>query len=128
GRRARSPARACGSPAQRALDELGVHELEHVAFPEVLETVERHAALEARLDVLDVFVDATQARQLAAPQHLAFAGQADLGAAADDAVGDAAAGDDAELARLEGRAHLGVADDALHLFRREHAFHGVLDL
>src|SRR5262245_27249211 len=112
-----------GSSTERAFDELDLHELDLVADLDVLEAFERHAALEPCLDVAHVFLEATQARDLAGPDDRTIARQTRRGAAPDDAVQDAAARNRAELARLERGLDLGVADDVLDLLRREQTFH-----
>src|SRR5262245_57570968 len=112
-----------GSSAERAFDELDLHELDLVAALDVLEAFERHAALEAGLDVAHVFLDATQARDLARPDDRTVARQTRRGSAPRGAVQDAAPRNRAERPRLEGRLDLGVADDVLHLLRSEQSFH-----
>ena len=53
------------------------------------------------------------------PDHHAVAGDADEGVALDDAVGDVAAGDRADLRDLEDLADLGVTDDLQLVLRLE---------
>ena len=50
---------------ERALDLLGLVDLEHVAFLDVLEVLEHDAALEAGRDLAHVVVEAAQRRDLA---------------------------------------------------------------
>src|SRR6516225_9164611 len=90
-------------------DLLDLERLDHVADLHVLVAVEADAALEALLDLGDVVLEAPQRADLAFVDDAVVAQQAELGAAWDDAFGDVAAGDDAELRNLEGVAHLGAA-------------------
>src|SRR4051812_36099518 len=111
-----------------ALDLPGRVDLDHVAFLDVHVVLEDHAALEARLHLAHVVVEAPQRGDLAVIDDRAVAHQPALGAAGGVPVGDHAAGDDADLGGAEDLPDLERADGLLDLFRREHALHGVAQL
>src|SRR5688500_944010 len=87
---------------QRSLDRLPDVRLEDVADLDVVVVGELDAALEAGLHLADVLLHAAERldRQVLRDDRAA-AGEADLAAALDVAVGDEAAGDVAEAADLE---------------------------
>ena len=85
------------APLQRAADFLDVVTLDHVALAHVLIVLERHAALLAGLDDRDLILVAFERRELAFVHYDIVANEPDMRAALYDAVGDAAAGDLADL-------------------------------
>ena len=68
---------------ERALDLPGRVDLDHVAFLDVHEVLEDDTALEARLDLAHVVVEAPQRGDLAVVDDRAVADEARLGAAGD---------------------------------------------
>ena len=95
---------------------------------DVLEAGEVDTALDALTDFADVVLEALERGDLALPDLVAFAEQADLRVAADEAVGDTAAGDLADLGDLEDVEDLGAAGVVLLEDRLEEAVHGLGDL
>src|SRR5438105_8581892 len=87
---------------ESSLDRLPDVRLEHVADLDVVVVGQLDAALEAGLDLADVLLHAAQRldREVLGDDRAA-AGEADLAAALDVAVGDEAAGDVAEAADFE---------------------------
>src|SRR3954471_4684850 len=121
------------SPAglgDRRGDALHGEHLDDVADLQIVVALEADAALEARLDLGHVVLEAAQRAQLALVDHHVVAQQARLrlARALDDAVGDHAAGDGAELRRLEDLPHLGRAEPHFLERRLEDAGHRLLDL
>ena len=112
-----------GSP-----DFLDVEALDHVADLDVVVVLERHAALEAVLDLADLVLEALQRLQRAFVDHHVVAQQADLGAALDHAFRDHAAGDVAGLGDAEDLADLRVAEEGLLVGRIEQADHQRLNV
>src|SRR5206468_8722957 len=102
--------------------------LDDVAHLDVLVTVEPDAALEALLDLRDVVLEAPQRPDLAFIDHAVVAQQAKLRIAADRALGDVAARDDAELRDLERIADFRAPASDFFQRRLEQALHGRLDL
>src|SRR5687767_10837921 len=98
--------------------------LDLVAVLDVVEVLEPDAALEALAHLGDVVLEAAQAPDAALPRDDAVADEAGARVAADDAVGDAAARDDAGLRHAEGREHERLAQNLLGLDLVEHADHG----
>src|SRR3954463_13715480 len=85
--------------------------LDDVAGLEVLEVGQADAALEARLHLADVVLEALERRDRALPDDRALAEEAHLGATGDDAVLDEAARHPPDAGHGEHLAHLGVAGD-----------------
>src|ERR671917_1763987 len=79
--------------------------LDLVAVLDVVEVLQADAALVALAHLGDVVLEAAQGADAALPRDDAVADEAGARVAADDAVGDAAAGDDARLRHAEGREH-----------------------
>src|ERR1051326_1306679 len=96
--------------SQRPLDLHILVALEDVALLDVVVADDLHAALHAGADLLGVVLEAFELLEAAVVlDDDVLAGDADEGVALDDAVGDVAAGDGADLADLEDLADLGVA-------------------
>src|SRR3954454_20147946 len=108
-----------------ALDLPRLVDLEHVALLDVLVVLENDAALEAGGDLSHVVVEAPQAGDRRVVDDGAVAHDADLGAAADVAVGDVGAGDRADPRGAERLAGPARADRLLDLLGLEHALHRV---
>src|SRR5688572_26030060 len=98
---------------QRAGDFLDLEALDDVALLDVVVVLERHAALEAFLDLAHFVLEALEGLEGAFVDHHAVAQQAHLGAALDRAFDHHAAGDLAELGDVEDFADLGVAQELL---------------
>src|SRR5256885_12515674 len=88
-------------PSKRALDLFHPIALDDIAGAHVLVVLEGHAAFLADLHFLDLVLEALERRELALVHHHVVADEADAGAALDAAVGDAAAGDLADLGDVE---------------------------
>src|SRR6186997_234288 len=86
-----------------ALDLAHLVGLEDVAFLHVVEAVEQDAALEPLLDLADVVLEALELRDRAVLDDRAVPNDPNLGATADDAARDLAAGDRPETRDLEER-------------------------
>src|SRR4051794_6674205 len=116
-----TPAGTAGWASQRAgfLDHLETFDL--VANLDVGVVLERHAALEAGRDLAHLVLEAAQGLERALVDHDAVAQQPDLVAALDDALGDAATRDVADLGDVEHLADLGVAQEVLANLGRQHA-------
>src|SRR5256885_14040946 len=84
---------------------------------DVLEVAQHDAALEPGRDLAHVVVEAAQRLDLAGVDDGPVAHEPDLGAAADRAVGDIGAGDDADARRAEQLAHLDGAVGLIDLLR-----------
>ena len=98
------------SPAlQRRGQRLHVEGLDDVPGLDLRELVDDDAALEAVTDLLHVILHDAKAGDLALVDDDAAADHADVAAALDEAAGDAATGDDADLGDREQRADLGLA-------------------
>src|SRR5919112_415045 len=95
---------------------------------DVVEVLKADAALVALAHLGDVVLEAAQGADAALPRDDAVADEAGARVAADDAVDDAAAGDDARLRHAEGREHERLAQNLLGLDLVEHADHGGADL
>src|SRR5207253_1693788 len=106
---------AFGFALRRLRHPLHREDFDDVADLDVVEALERDAALETRLDLADVFLEAAERSDLALPGDDVVAEQAGLGVAAapDRALEDRAAGDHADLRRLEDLPHLGRAEPRL---------------
>src|SRR5665213_3617851 len=104
---------------------LGGEGFDDVAGLDVLEAGEVDTALDARTDFGDVVLDALERGDLALPDFLAVAQHADLCVAADEAVGDLAAGDLADLGDLEDLQDRGASSIVLLVDRVEQAVHGL---
>src|SRR5215471_15009927 len=98
-----------GLGAENGRDLLDLERLDDVSDLDVLVLLEPDAALEALLDLRHVVLEAAERSDLAFVDHAVVPQQADLGAPGDRALGDVAAGHDAELRHLERVAHLGAA-------------------
>src|SRR3989442_4814165 len=109
----RSPS-FCGRPLERFTKGLlqtsrNLQDLEHlelVAFLEIREVLQRHAALEARLDLAHVVLEALERVDLAGMDDDVVAQHADLRIALDQALLHVAAGDGADLGDAEHLLHL----------------------
>src|SRR5688500_8270613 len=88
-------------PSQRALDGLDLVALDDVALLDVLVIGKGHAAFLARQHLAHFVFEALQGREIAFVDHDVVADQAHLGAAAHQALGNAAAGCLADLADVE---------------------------
>src|SRR5215210_7371446 len=89
--------------------------LDLVAVLDVVEVLQPDAALEALAHLGDVVLEAAKAADAALPGDDAVADEPRARVAADDAVEDAAAGDDARLRHAEGREHESLAQNLLRL-------------
>ena len=105
-----------------------VKDFDDVAYLDVLVAGEVDSALDALTDFADVVLEALEGGDLALPDLVAFAEQADLLVATDEAVGDAAAGDLADLGDLEDVEDLGAAGVVLLEDWLEEAVHRLGDL
>src|SRR6185437_3664541 len=105
---------------QRALDGLDFVALDHVALGEVVVVGEAHAAFLAGLDFAYLVLEALERGKLAFVDHDVVAHQAHARTTANDALGDAATGDLADLGDVEHFQDLGVAQEFFADFRREH--------
>src|SRR6187401_1761473 len=111
-------------------DALHGEDLDDVADLQIVVALEADAALEARLDLGHVVLEAAQRAELALVDLDVVAQQAGLrlARALDDAVGDHAAADGAELRRLEDLPHFGRAEPHFLERRLEDPGHRLLDL
>src|SRR5204863_1958666 len=107
---------------------LGCEGFDEVADLDILVTGEVDAALDALADFADIVLEALERGDLTLPEFGAFAEEANLGVAADEAIGDAAAGDLADLGDLEDVEHLGAAGVVLLEDGLEETVHGFSDL
>src|SRR6185503_18264042 len=98
---------------KRPRDLLDAVALDHVAGAHVLVFLEGHAAFLAGGNLAHLVLEPLQRRQLAVMDDDVVADQADIGAALDDAVGDPAAGDLADLRYVEDLEDLGIAEHRL---------------
>ena len=114
------------SNSQRPLHALHPVALDDVADLHVVIILEGHAAFLAGHDLARVVLEPLELRQLALMDHNVVANEPDVGAALDDAVGDAAAGDVADLRDLEDFEDRGVAEHGLAQRRRKQAGHRLL--
>src|SRR5690606_27644101 len=110
-----------GRAGQRARDLLDRVALDDVADLHVVEVRDADAALEALAYLPDVVLEPLEGTDLAVVHDDAVADHARPALAVDAALRDVATGDRADLADLEGLAHLGRALDGLLLLRREQA-------
>src|SRR5256885_12796359 len=90
---------------------------------DVLEVAQHDAALEPGRDLAHVVVEAAQRLDLAGVDDGPVAHEPDLGAAADRAVRDVGAGDDADARRAEELTDFDGADGLLDLLGLEEALH-----
>src|SRR5690606_16970439 len=106
GRGTERPLRRAGGgwDLQGRRDLLHLVALDDVAFLDVVVAVEADAALVPGRDLADVVLEAAQRSDAALPDLHRIAHQADLRVADDLALGDVAAGDDADLRDAEGLA------------------------
>src|SRR5262249_35899706 len=102
-------------PSQLRLDLLDLEALDDVVLLHVAVVLERDAALEPRVDLLDVILEAPQARELPCPDHDAVAQEARVARPLDHAVLHHAARHRAHLGDPEDLPDLGLAEDLLHL-------------
>src|ERR1700722_4182738 len=114
------------STLQRPLHALHAITLDDVAGLHVLVVFEGHAAFLAGDDFARVILEALELRQLTLMHDHAVANEPDIGATLDDAVGDAAAGDAADLRDLEDFENDGIAEHGLAQRRRQQARHRLL--
>src|SRR5690554_367224 len=119
---------------QRALDALDAETFDDIADAHVLVLLEGHAAFLTGRHFLDLVLEALERRELALVDHHVVADQAHAGTALDQALGDPAAGDLADLGDVEDLEDLGVADEGLAALRlqqprhrRLHVIHEVVD-
>src|SRR4051794_31218411 len=118
--------RATGSGPRDLLELEGLHD---IALLDVVVAADHQTALEALADLGDVVLLTPQRRQVGALDHDgAVADQTHLGVAPQQAAGDHAAGDVADLGAAEDRADLRLAQGRLLELRLEHAPEGRLDL
>src|SRR5262249_1551600 len=115
-----------GAGSERRRHFLDDVTLDLVALADVLVVLEGHAAFEPGLDLAHFVLEALQGRKLTLVDDDVVAQEAHPAAALDDALGDLAAGDVADLADLEHLEDLGVADEALALHRCQQALHQLL--
>src|SRR5262249_51356005 len=109
--RRRHEVRPCGSSgkcvqrrvkrSERALHLLDAVALDRVALPHVLVALEGHAAFLAGAHLARVVLETLELRELAVVDDDVVADETHIGAALDHAVGDAAAGDLADLGHRE---------------------------
>ena len=102
--------RARDLDSERALNRFHPITFDHVADAHVLEILERHAAFLAGGDFSGIVLEALELRELAFVHDHIVADQPHIGAALDRAVGDAAAGDLADLRDVEDFEDLRVAE------------------
>src|SRR5262249_17761500 len=95
--------------------------LELVAFLDIGEILERHAAFEARLHLAHVVLEALEGIDLAGVDHHVIAQHADLCTALDHTFLHVAARHRADLGDAEHLAHLHEAEHRFLLLRREHS-------
>src|SRR4029077_18408979 len=95
---------------KRALDGFDVEAFDDVALLHVLVVGERHAALLAGLHLAHLVLETLERRKLAFVDHDIVADEAHPRAAAHDTVGDAAAGNLADLGDREDLEDLRVAE------------------
>src|SRR5690349_6160871 len=96
---------------QRPGDLLDAEAFNDVAGPDVFVVLESHAAFLAGWDFLDLVLEALERFELAFMDDDVVAQQAHAGAALDDAFGDLAARDLADLGDLEDFLDRGIADE-----------------
>src|SRR5690606_14795106 len=106
---------------QGALDALDAEAFDDVAGADVFVVLEGHAAFLAHRHFLDPVLEALERLELAFVDNDVVAEQAHTGTALDDALGDTAAGDLADLGDLEDFEDLGVADEGLAALGLEEA-------
>src|SRR6478672_2537790 len=112
-----------------ARDLAHLERLHDIAFLDVLEVAEHQTTLEALADLRRVVLLPLQRGQVeVVGDHGTVADHAHLGVATDQAAGDHAARDVADLGRAEDRADLRLAEHRLLELRLEHALEGRLDL
>src|SRR6478735_3081931 len=109
--------------SEAALDLFDAVALDHVARAHVLVVLEGHAAFLAGDDFLCIVLEALELPQLALVDDDVVADQADIGAALDRAVGNAATGDLADLRDVEDLEDRRVAEHGLAQRRRQQARH-----
>jgi len=99
--------------SQCSLHALHPVALDDVADFHVLIILERHAAFLAGDDLTRVILETLELRQLALVHDHVVANEPYIGAALDGAVGDAAAGNIADLRHLEDFENSGIAEHGL---------------
>ena len=97
--------------------------LDHVALAHVLIVLERHAAFLTGNDFTRIVLEALELRQLAFMNNDVVADETHVGATFDLAVGDAAAGNLADLRDVEDLEDLRIAEHGFAALRREQAGH-----
>src|SRR5262249_26759932 len=117
--------RGGSTPSERTRNGLDVEALHDVANADILIVGERHAALLSGRHLAYLVLEALQSRQRALVDHHVVADEAHLGAALHLAVGDAAAGDLADLGNVEHLQDFRVAKEHLAHRRRQQAGHGL---
>src|SRR6266511_1605679 len=113
---------------RRPLDLAGLVGLDHVAFLQVVEPLEKDAALKAFRDLTGVVLEALELSDRGLVDDGAVPDEADLGPAPDQAAGDHAARNRPEPRDLEELTDLRLAERLLLLDRLEHADEGLLDV
>ena len=111
---------------QDAGDFLDIEALDDVADLDVGVVLERHTALEAFANFLDLVLEALERLERAFVDHDVVAQQADLGTTANDTFGDHAAADLAHLGDIEDFANLRIAEELLLERRRKQALERLL--
>src|SRR5215207_6270797 len=114
--------------SEGALDRLHAIALDHVAGAHVLVVLEGHAAFLPGLNLLDLILEALERRKLAFVDDDIVADQADVGAALDLPVRDAAPGDLADLGDVENLQDLRIAEELLAQGRCEQAGENALNV
>src|SRR5215471_5705277 len=117
--------RGGSTPSQRTRNGLDVEALHDVANADILIVGDRHAALLSGRHFAYLVLEALQSRQRALVDHHVVADEAHLGAALHLAVGDAAAGDLADLGNVEHLQDFRIAKVHLAHRRRQQAGHGL---
>src|SRR5690606_26493290 len=109
---------------ERALHDLDVEALDHVALFDVLELAEAHAALLAHDHFVHFFLEPLQGRERAHfLDYDVVAQDAHFGALAHDAFRHLHASDLADLGNVEHLQHFSIAEEGFARVRREHAGH-----
>jgi hypothetical protein len=109
--------------SKRPGDVLDPETLDDIASANVFVVLEGHAAFLPGIDFGDLVLEALQSLELAFVNDNAVADEANARATLDLALGDAATGHLADLGDVEHLQDLGIAEEGLPTFRREHAGH-----
>src|SRR5450830_1861888 len=102
--------------------------LEDVAHDDVVVVLQRQAALQAGANFLRIVLESLERIDLAGPDDDVVAQQAHRRRALDDAIGDQATGNRADLRDQDDLADFDLADDGFAPFRSQHARQCRLDL